>query len=94
MEQILVERPAPIKLEVLGVEGWPLKTLQIGQYKHQYIAAQECFLFDGEVQLSLQDSEQTLTLQAGDFFIIPRNSTVEWSVIQSIEYCYHDLDHN
>lgn len=90
MEQILVERPAPQKLEMMGVDGWPIKTQAQGKHTQKHALAQECFLFDGELRLSLEGQEP-LTLVAGDFFIVPANREVLWEVLAAIEYCYHDL---
>ena len=86
MEQILVEKAlSPGKMEVLGVEVWPVKTLGPGKYTEDYKASAEYYISAGAAILAY-GSQPEETIGGGDLVFIPQGLTVTWKIIDEIEY--------
>ncbi len=85
MERILIEKAAsPSKLEVLGVEAWPLEKLPSGRHVLDYATSEECCLVEGEAVLRC--NRQVEEVGAGDLLFIPRGVTVVWETAAGLEY--------
>ena len=85
MDRILVEKsPSPSKLEVLGVESWPTKTMAVGKYTYHCESNEEYYVSTGKATIDC-GSHLRETLGEGDLVFIPQGLTVTWEVIDAVE---------
>jgi hypothetical protein len=87
-DQILYERnPAPGKLDVLGVEGWPMWEKEPSEFPWTYDRQEVCYILEGRVIVT-PDGGQPIELGRGDLVTFPRGMTCTWKVEEYISKHY------
>ena len=84
MSKILSEHnPSPMKLEVMGVEDWPLETIPAGTTTQQHLQTEVFYILSGEVRLSEEDGDPVL-LGAEDLVTIMPGQNCRWEVLEAL----------
>ncbi|MDH3377225.1 MAG: cupin domain-containing protein, partial [Gammaproteobacteria bacterium] len=66
MSELLVEHnPSPLKLEVLGVDDWPVRTENVSTFSARYETTEVSFVTAGEAIITTQSGESIL-VREGD----------------------------
>jgi uncharacterized protein len=88
MRTITVEhKPAPVKLEVMGVYDWPLWEKDPAVFPWTYTSAETCYLLSGEVTVT-PDQGQPVRLNAGDLVSFPAGLSCTWEIHRKIKKHY------
>ncbi len=84
MSKILVESdPSPMKLEVLGVEDWPVSVRGPGLSTHEYPHTETCYVITGDARLTPVDGEP-VRIREGDLVTLLPGLVCTWHVHTSI----------
>ncbi len=77
---VLVEHdPSPLKLEVLGVEAWPVSECAVGTHAHEYAHTQTCYLLAGRAVITPQQGEP-VHVGEGDLVTFLAGSSCAWEI--------------
>jgi uncharacterized cupin superfamily protein len=80
MSRILVEHnPSPMKLEVMGVEDWPIWTKEVSTFKWSYDQTETCYFLEGEVVVT-PDGGNPVQLREGDLVTFLADLSCTWEV--------------
>jgi uncharacterized cupin superfamily protein len=86
--QILYERkPAPGKLEVLGVYDWPIWTKEASKFPWTYEQTETCYFLRGKVIVT-PDGGEPLEFGRGDLVTFPAGMSCTWEITQDVEKHY------
>jgi hypothetical protein len=87
-DQILYERkPAPGKLEVLGVYDWPIWSKEASTFPWTYNKTEVCYLLRGRVIVT-PDGQAPMEFKRGDFITFPAGMSCTWEIIEDVEKHY------
>lgn len=82
MSELLIEHnPAPMKLEVLGVDHWPVSTHDISTFKSTYEQTVTCFVIEGRAVIT-PDDDPPAKVEGGDLVIFLPGLSCTWEVKQ------------
>jgi len=88
MKSILCEnRPAPMKLEVLGVYDWPVWKKEASKFPWTYDQQETCYFLRGKVIVTPEGGEP-LTFGRGDLVTFPAGLSCTWEVLEPVEKHY------
>ncbi len=77
---VLVEHdPSPLKLEVLGVEAWPVSECAVGTHVRAYAHTQTCYLLAGRAVITPQQGEP-VHVGEGDLVTFLAGSSCAWEI--------------
>jgi ethanolamine utilization protein EutQ (cupin superfamily) len=85
---ILVEhRPSPAKLDVLGVEGWPIWRRGPGTFPWSYAQTETCYILRGRFTVTPEGGEP-MELGRGDLIRFPVGLSCTWEILEAVEKHY------
>lgn len=80
MDKIHIERnPSPAKLEVMGVDDWPIWTKEVSTFPWTYDAIEICYIVEGEAVVTPVGGEPE-TIREGDLVHFPKGMSCTWDV--------------
>ncbi len=80
MTNILVEHdPSPMKLEVLGVDDWPVWTKEVSTFVWRYDQTETCYFLEGEAIVTPEGGE-AVRMCAGDLVTFLAGFSCTWDV--------------
>jgi len=86
--QILYERrPAPGKLDVLGVYDWPTWKKEVSTFPWTYDRTEVCYFLRGKVIVT-PDGGEPLELGRGDLVTFPAGMSCTWEILKDVEKHY------
>jgi len=87
-EQILYERrPAPGKLEVLGVYDWPIWRKEVSRFPWTYHQTERCYFLRGQVVVT-PEGGAPLEFSRGDLVTFPAGMSCTWEILADVEKHY------
>ena len=85
---ILVEhKPSPAKLDVLGVEGWPLWRREPATFPWRYTQQETCYVLRGRF-LVTPEGGVPQEFRRGDLIRFPAGLACTWEVLEAVEKHY------
>jgi uncharacterized cupin superfamily protein len=88
MSEILCEhKPAPVKLEVLGVYDWPIWRKEVSTFPWTYDQRETCYILRGRVVVT-PDGGEPVEFKRGDLITFPQGLSCTWEILQDIEKHY------
>lgn len=89
MNKVLVEQnPSPMKLEVLGVDEWPLTREAIGTSERNYSQSETSYILEGSGEIQVPN-EETISFTAGDLITVMPETCCIWYITEEIERHYY-----
>jgi uncharacterized cupin superfamily protein len=86
--QILYERrPAPGKLEILGVYDWPIWTKEVSTFPWTYSQTEVCYFLRGRVIVTPEGGE-AMEFRRGDLVTFPSGMRCTWDILEDVEKHY------
>lgn len=86
--EILFERkPSPAKLEVLGVEGWPVWRKEVSTFPWQYDGNETCYVLRGRFTVTPEGGAPQ-TFGRGDLITFPAGLRCTWDILEPVEKHY------
>jgi len=86
--QILYEhRPAPGKLEVMGVYDWPIWTKEASEFPWTYDQTEVCYFLRGKVIITPEGGEP-MEFKRGDLVTFPAGMSCTWNILEDVEKHY------
>jgi uncharacterized cupin superfamily protein len=86
--QILYERrPAPGKLDVLGVYDWPIWKKEASTFPWNYVRTEVCYFLRGKAIVT-PDGGEPLEFGRGDLVTFPAGLNCTWEILQDVEKHY------
>ena len=80
MSKILIEHdPSPMKLEVIGVDSWPLSTRDVSTFQRHYDETEMCYFLEGEVIVTPVDG-QPVKMGEGDLVTFLADLSCTWEI--------------
>ena len=88
MSEITVEHnPSAAKLEVMGVDDWPIWNKEISEFPWTYDTNETCYILEGEVVVT-PDGGQPVTMAEGDLVTFSAGMSCTWNVRKPIKKHY------
>ena len=88
MSEITIEHnPSTAKLEVMGVDDWPLWTKEVSEFAWTYDTNETCYILEGKVIVT-PDGGQPVTMGESDLVTFPAGMSCTWHVRQPIKKHY------
>jgi uncharacterized cupin superfamily protein len=88
MNSILCEhRPAPMKLDVLGVYDWPIWKKEVSRFPWTYDQQETCYFVRGKVIVTPENGGPQ-TFGRGDLVTFPVGLSCTWDVLEPVEKHY------
>lgn len=89
MPRVLVERsPSPMKLDVLGVEDWPLVVEPAGRVVRHCPTTETSYIASGAGEISVR-GEEPVPFAAGDLVTVMPDTECAWDITEEIERHYY-----
>ena len=80
-------KPSPAKLEVLGVEYWPIWRKEVSTFSWHYDQTETCFVLRGRFRVTPEGGEGR-EFQRGDLITFPAGLSCVWEVLEPVEKHY------
>jgi uncharacterized cupin superfamily protein len=88
MSKIKVERhPSEVRLQELGVAGWPIWTKEASEFPWTYDEQETCFFLEGEVTVTCDDGDIARVGQ-GDLVTFPEGLSCTWKIGRDVKKHY------
>ena len=88
MNSITVEsNPSPAKLDVMGVEDWPIWEKGVSTFEWTYDEPETCYILEGEVVVTPAGGEP-VTLKRGDLVSFAQGLECTWDVRSPVKKHY------
>ncbi|HEC13561.1 MAG TPA: DUF861 domain-containing protein [Acidiferrobacteraceae bacterium] len=88
MNLITVEHnPSPAKLEVMGIDDWPIWAKEVSTFDWTYDASEVCYILEGRVTVTPKGGEPVL-LEEGDLVNFTKGLSCTWEIHQAIRKHY------
>ena len=88
MSELLIEHnPSPLKLEVLGVDDWPLRTDDVSTFVARYETTEVSYVTAGEAIVTTQNGESILARE-GDMITCMPGSECKWVIKETLTRHY------
>lgn len=88
MSVITIEHnPAPVKLDAMGVDNWPIWTKEVSTFGWTYDAKEVCYILEGEAIVT-PDGGEPVTIKARDLVNFAKGLSCTWQVISPIRKHY------
>jgi uncharacterized cupin superfamily protein len=71
--------PSPAKLDVIGVDDWPIWAKEISTFPWTYDKSETCYLLEGEAVVT-PDGGQPVTIREGDLVTFPAGLSCTWDI--------------
>ena len=85
---ILLERkPAPAKLDVIGVYDWPIWRKEVSEFPWQYDRQETCYVLRGRFIVTPEGGEPQ-EFQSGDLITFPAGLRCTWQILEDVEKHY------
>ncbi len=80
MDSITVEsKPSPAKLDVMGVEDWPVWEKEASVFPWTYAEAETCYILEGEAMVT-PDGGTPVVLKRGDLVRFDEGLACTWDI--------------
>lgn len=84
MSQMFVEsNPAPVKLEVMGVEDWPIWEKGVSEFPWTYDQTETCYLLAGEAVVTPAGGAPQ-TIREGDLVTFLSGLACTWKIVKPV----------
>lgn len=84
MSLALVERyPSPVKLDVMGVEDWPLRRFGTCRFECSYRNTETCYVVSGRAVITPRDGGEPVFLHEGDLVTLLPGLDCTWETFDS-----------
>jgi uncharacterized protein len=80
-------RPSLAKLEVMGVDDWPVWKKEPSRFPWRYEQSETCYVLRGRFIVHLDDGTPQ-TFSRGDLIIFPAGLTCTWEILEAVEKHY------
>lgn len=80
-------KPSPAKLEVLGIDHWPLWRKEISTFTWHYTKTETCYVLRGRFRVTPEEGEPQ-EFQRGDLVTFPAGLACTWEVLEPVEKHY------
>jgi uncharacterized cupin superfamily protein len=80
-------KPSPAKLEVLGIDHWPLWCKEVSSFPWRYAKAETCYILRGRFRVTPEGGEPR-EFKRGDLISFPAGLTCAWEVLEPVEKHY------
>lgn len=88
MNNITIEHNVtPAKLDVLGVDNWPIWSKQVSTFDWSYEQTETCYFLCGRVKVTPKEGEP-VEMGEGDLVIFPAGMSCTWEIIEDVEKHY------
>jgi uncharacterized cupin superfamily protein len=88
MDSITIEhRPAPARLDRLGVHSWPIWEKEASEFPWHYGEREVCYLLEGDVVVT-PDGGEPVEFGKGDLVTFPEGMSCTWLVRQDVRKHY------
>jgi len=78
---VLIERhPSPMKLDVMGVDEWPLHQSGSARFERSYQETETCYVVSGEAVVTPHGGGDPVCLQEGDLVSLLPGLTCTWEL--------------
>jgi len=86
--EILCEhKPSPAKLEVLGVEDWPIWKKEPSTFPWTYDQSETCYVIRGRFTVT-PDGGEPESFARGDLITFPAGMSCTWEITEAVEKHY------
>lgn len=79
--------PSPAKLEVLGVEQWPIWRKEPSTFDWHYEQPETCYILRGRFRVTPVDGESS-EFGRGDLITFPAGLSCTWEILEAVEKHY------
>jgi hypothetical protein len=80
-------KPSPAKLEVLGVEDWPIWKKEPSTFPWTYDQSETCYILRGRFTVT-PDGGNTRHFARGDLITFPAGMICTWEITEAVEKHY------
>ncbi len=80
-------KPSPAKLDVLGVEGWPIWRKEPSSFPWRYDQTETCYVLRGRFVVT-PDGGAPREFARGDLIVFPAGLVCSWEVLEPVEKHY------
>lgn len=80
-------KPSPAKLEVLGVEQWPLWKKEPATFAWTYDTPETCYILRGRFSVT-PDGGTPMHFKRGDLISFPAGLSCTWEITEAVEKHY------
>lgn len=88
MSQMFVEHgPAPVKLDVMGVDDWPIWERGISEFPWTYDQTETCYLLAGEAVVTPEGGAPQ-TIREGDLVTFLQGLSCTWKIVKPVTKHY------
>ncbi len=88
MSRVLIEHsPSPMKLEVIGVDDWPVVREAPGSYRKYCVNTETSYITRGAGDIRVAD-EPAIRFGAGDLVTVMPDTECAWNITEEIERHY------
>jgi hypothetical protein len=84
---IKVEKPAPEKLESLGVDSWPVWKKEVSEFPWEYDEKETCYILEGEVVVT-PEGGAPVRFGKGDLVVFPEGLKCRWKINKAVRKHY------
>ncbi len=88
MPKIKVERPAPQKLQELGVSRWPVWEKEVSRFNWYYDTQEVCYFLEGKVVVEEEGGEK-VEMGKGDLVTFPQGLKCVWDIKKAVKKHYN-----
>jgi len=88
MQEVIVEKATPEKLKELNIETWAPWSCDESIFDWTYIQDERAYIMEGEVTVTKKDSDESVTLKAGDIVLFKKGFACTWKVTKPIKKVY------
>jgi uncharacterized cupin superfamily protein len=80
-------KPSPAKLEVLGVDSWPLWKKEVSTFPWRYERSETCYVVRGRF-LVTPEGGAARAFGRGDLITFPAGLSCTWEILEPVEKHY------
>ena len=92
IDRILYEHnPAPGKLDVLGVEEWPIWEKEPSEFPWEYPRQEVCYILEGRAIVTPENGEP-VEIGRGDLVTFPKGMKCTWKITEYLSKHYRFED--
>lgn len=86
--EILCEhKPSPAKLDVLGVDHWPIWKKEVSRFPWSYDRAETCYVLRGRFVVTPEGGDPR-AFGRGDLITFPAGLSCTWEILEPVEKHY------
>ncbi|MFZ1574592.1 MAG: cupin domain-containing protein [Chromatiaceae bacterium] len=80
-------KPSPAKLDVLGIDHWPLWRKEVSAFPWRYAKTETCYILRGRFRVTPEGGEPR-EFKRGDLITFPAGLACAWEVLEPVEKHY------